>query len=481
MVMHMKNFGHTRYFRLSTLGLLAISLLIISSIAFLEDDNDAYPGVEYGEENGFQYAIYAEEVSISKMDDTLLENPVIPTTIKGYPVTEIDFIRNVSGTLTIPDSVKEIGQEAFDGCSGLTGVLKIPDSVEYLGAWAFRNCSGFTGELIIPGSVKEIGSEAFQGCSGFSTLTIEDGVETIGFGSFKGCIGLTGNLVIPDSVVSIYDRAFSDLQFDGLLKLSKSVTTIGDYAFMGCSGLTGNLIIPDSVVWICKYAFSGCSGFSGDLIIPNGVHKIEDRAFSDCSGFTGKLIIPKSVVEVGSNAFVGCININFLCFESKKVPSRMNSECFGLGVPGRNVYCTILGLEKGELNYYYTNNYTITTYGNGSEHTVRYDVDGGSEEEIPHNVASGETFRIALYSGTKEGYVFVGWSYNGKVYDHGDTTIMGDSDITFKAVWEPVGSSTNPPDDNSSTSSILLYVIGLVVCVSIILTIAIFYVNKNKN
>ena len=39
---------------------------------------------------------------------------------------------NLSGTLNLPDSLREIGDGAFAGCVGFTGILTLPDSLTYI-------------------------------------------------------------------------------------------------------------------------------------------------------------------------------------------------------------------------------------------------------------------------------------------------------------------------------------------------------------
>jgi len=84
-------------------------------------------------------------------------------------------------TLTIPDSVPTIGDDAFYGCSGLT-TLTIPDSVTTIGNHAFFCCRGLS-TLRIPDSVTMISHDAFDGCDIlehiYVNLTQEDGVERI--------------------------------------------------------------------------------------------------------------------------------------------------------------------------------------------------------------------------------------------------------------------------------------------------------------
>ena len=219
-----------------------------------------------------------------------------------YKCTEL------TGTLTIPNSVTLIGDNAFSDCSGFTGSLTIPNSVKSIGNYAFSGCSGFTGSLTIPNSVKSIGNYAFYQCSGFTgSLTIPNSVTFICGSAFYGCTGFTGSLTIPNSVTSIGDYAFYGCRgFTGSLTFPNSVTSIGDNAFYGCSGFTGSLTIPNSVTSIGKGAFWGCSGFTGSLTIPNSVTSIGGSAFGNCSGFTGSLTIPNSVTSIGGSAFGGC-------------------------------------------------------------------------------------------------------------------------------------------------------------------------------
>jgi hypothetical protein len=123
-------------------------------------------------------------------------NLVIPKEVihdsKIYQVIEIYeyafAITDLTGSLTIPNGVTSIGNNAFNGCANLTGSLTIPGSVETIGIAAFKDCSGFTGSLTIESGVETIEEAAFNGCSSFTEiLTIPNTVEDIGNSAFAGC------------------------------------------------------------------------------------------------------------------------------------------------------------------------------------------------------------------------------------------------------------------------------------------------------
>ena len=249
-------------------------------------------------------------------------------------------------SVTVPDGVTSIGENAFSGCSGLTSLM-IPDGVTSIGSYAFSGCSGLT-NLTIPDSVTSIGGWAFSGCNPmlFDTTTIPGvsllngwavsfsyglsgdldlaGIRGIAGSAFYYCTGLTG--------VTIHEGSIGEYAFYGCSGLTSvtmldGVTSIGNYTFYGCNGLTG-VKIPDSVESIGQNAFSGCNdslfdkttipgvtlvdnwvigydgSLSGDLDL-TGVRGIVGNAFQSCSGLTS-VTIPGSVKVIGEFAFGYC-------------------------------------------------------------------------------------------------------------------------------------------------------------------------------
>ena len=217
-----------------------------------------------------------------------------------------------TGSLIIPEGITAIEYGAFAECHGFTGSLTIPEGVTSIGDEAFGGCGGFTGELIIPKSVSSIGEMAFYFCRGFTgSLTIPEGVTSIKNQAFYGCGGFNGSLTIPESVTSIEEGAFYSCSgLTGSLTIPGSVTSIGESAFFNCSGLTGSLTIPGSVTSIGNEAFHFCSGFNGSLTIQEGVTSIGTFAFSTCSGFTGSLTIPESLTSIEPSTFQRCSGFN---------------------------------------------------------------------------------------------------------------------------------------------------------------------------
>lgn len=71
---------------------------------------------------------------------------------------------------------------AFWGCIDLTHIT-IPDSVKYIGDGAFYKCTGLT-SITIPDSVTIIGEWAFYECINLMDITIGNGVTSIGEGAF---------------------------------------------------------------------------------------------------------------------------------------------------------------------------------------------------------------------------------------------------------------------------------------------------------
>ena len=99
------------------------------------------------------------------------------------------FENGSMSSVTIPDSVKEIGECAFSKCDSLESVI-IPVGITMIRRETFRHCSSLT-SVSIPDSVKEIGEKAFFQCKELPSLTIPNRVTKIGPDAFADCPGLT--------------------------------------------------------------------------------------------------------------------------------------------------------------------------------------------------------------------------------------------------------------------------------------------------
>lgn len=125
--------------------------------------------------DGIQYLIRANESIVTGYTLDLLNQVVIENNIeidkKKHNVTRICdsafYLCDILTTITIPNSIIEIGEDAFYMCSSLT-TITIPNSVTSIGDEAFVGCDSLT-SIIIPNSVTNIGWIAFGGCD---SLTI---------------------------------------------------------------------------------------------------------------------------------------------------------------------------------------------------------------------------------------------------------------------------------------------------------------------
>lgn len=107
----------------------------------------------------------------------------------SYSDSDSPFMGKTTLTsLTIGNSVSNIGGSAFSGCTGLTSV-NIPDRVTSIGDNAFYGCTGLK-SIEIPNRVTSIGNNAFQNCSDLTSLSIPISVTSIGNGAFYGCTNL---------------------------------------------------------------------------------------------------------------------------------------------------------------------------------------------------------------------------------------------------------------------------------------------------
>ena len=309
--------------RLITIGLLL-------SIGFFS----AYAATETVDEGYLRYTVDTEAMTAEIYGPVSSSQEITDLVIPDYidykggkvPVTSIRSNafyenKNLSGSLTIGNSVQTIGNYAFEYCSGFTGSLIIPNSVQTIGNYAFAYCKGFNGSLTIGESVKTIGNWAFSSCRGFDgSLTIPNSVNTIGDYAFSECIGFDDLLTIGESVQTIGERAFNGCYgFNCSLTIPKSAVSIGANAFYQCYGFNGSLTIPNSVQTIGRGAFESCIGFTGSLIIGESVQTIEGWAFHGCRGFTGELVIPNSVQTIGNNAFSACSGFTSLLIKPQEV------------------------------------------------------------------------------------------------------------------------------------------------------------------
>ncbi len=149
-------------------------------------------------------------------------------------------------SITIPESVTNIGESVFENCTGLTTVNFNAANCTKMGDFlfpVFEGCANLT-IINIGENVETIPHFAFYNCTGLKTISIPNGVTSIGGSAFSGCTGLT-TITIPEGVTSIGSEALPP-QLMTVSGISPSATNCTITLKSGISGVKSGMFF-DSV------------------------------------------------------------------------------------------------------------------------------------------------------------------------------------------------------------------------------------------
>ena len=284
------------------------------------------------------------------------------------PTNQVEVVageNKYSGDITIPATtifngqkcdVVGIAEEAFYSCSALTSIT-LPNSVKHIGEYAFRGCyalekTNFMGEIADWCDIKFGGAYAnpmsasknlYLNNQEVKDLVIPNTVDSIHAYAFD-CGNSITSVALPNSVVYIGEGAFYRTYINEII-IPKSVTSIEERVLSGCNALTSIIVeegnpvydsrdnsnaiietnsntliagcattdIPNTIIHIGPNAFSYLSSLN-TIEIPNSVITIGDHAFYACSSLVS-ITIPNNVTSIGRWALYACYSLNSIVVE----------------------------------------------------------------------------------------------------------------------------------------------------------------------
>ena len=446
---------------------MMITMLPLSAVTAFAADTSSSTGTASSGGYKYDYEVDANgNATITKFlgpDDSANPGPYdidIPEKLDGYTVTGLgkdsfsiddlysplyEIHLNKIHSVTIPQSVTSIGEDAFTNCRGLNS-LTIDDAAISIGSWAFAQCYSLS-SLSLGKKITTIGDHAFDDCRALTSVTIPQSVTSIGQKAFNSCISLT-TLSLGENIKTIGDSAFYyciDLES---VTIPQSVTSIGNDAFGQCHDLQ-SLTIKDAATSIGHRAFLGCTSLE-TISLGENIKTIGYHAFNSCTSINlTNVTIPENVTTIRPGTFDYCTHLEYIMLPAGLTSFQDSLKGCPAGNPNGAIYyknykaAADALLADNDNNPNIDDNYKLKKRNFLYLCKVTFDANGGNLTD-PAEVPVYKTEKItdtkaneltAIHDPTRAGYKFTGWyTEDGKLFNVKDTAIT--EDITLHAGWE---------------------------------------------
>lgn len=285
-----------------------------------------------GKMNASDWNDISKMTGLKAIDMTNVDIETIP--VKAFTNTSIRFI-------DFPTKLKTIGDNAFDNRL-LTGPLVLPEGLDSIGKEAFQK--NYITEVTIPESVRAIGQFAFYDNQSLKSVTLNNSMETINRSLFNSCNKLAvvrggRNVKIVDqsafagcdslrsisdiTPVTINSSAFYNCRKLESLNFSR-IKSIGYESFYNCFGLKEADLT--TLTSINGRSFIGCTGLK-KVTFGNDITTIKSEAFRTCDALE-EVVLGSSINSLESNCFYSTKNALKRVYITAPAPPAVNGSPF---------------------------------------------------------------------------------------------------------------------------------------------------------
>ena len=243
-----------------------------------------------------------------------LNSIVIPNTVNDIGIRAFYQCRHLQ-SVTLPENLTLLESSTFNECIELQSIT-LPETLIAINSSCFSRCRALSGTLTIPASVRTIGQWAFYDCHSLNEIILNEGLESIGDDAFMNDLGYVNEYIstitIP-STVSFIGRNFLNYKnlsnifvednnpnycdLDGVL-YTKDLNTILNYP--PNKDIEDEYVLPEQIKTISDYCFSYSKIKS--LVLPDSMDHIGDYAFYE-THYLKSIKMPEYLKELGKGAF----------------------------------------------------------------------------------------------------------------------------------------------------------------------------------
>ena len=378
----------------------------------------------------FEFIPNNTAVIVKKYNGTAAD-VTIPSHYKGKPVTMIDhaaFHDSAVTSVTIPDSVTAIPDDAFAFCSQLTNI-SIPNSVTFIGFSAFNSCTSLK-SITLPSSLSTIQSSAFYNCGNLETIRIPVSVTFIGNYAFAGC---------PSSMTVTYPG--SKTQWDAITKGSNNDvlennlicavleatftadgTTLAPAQTIDRGGKFTEPAKPPKENHTFAGWYNGDEKFDFDADTTNAPNVLELVAKWEKSKYTVKFVSDHGSFADQTIEYGGTIDTD------KLTPPTVEGFTFD------GWYTDETHNTKFDFTKPITGNTTVYAKWTAKDYEVSFVTEHGDapiSQNVPYNGTAKDPGKL-----TAEGYTFIGWYADEAHKTKFDFSTPIKHNITVYAKWE---------------------------------------------